>query len=280
MTDGIVFLCGASLVLLVFYDFLRTTISLDGMGFISRAFAKVLWWIGARLVSFLEQKVGWSIRGLLGPTILTAIAGMWVVLHLAGYMLMYRSGLSLVDSQSGDPASLAQAAAFSGSTLSTLGASTVQVTGGWWDILSMIAAVNGMVLLTLSVSFLLNILQTTNAARVFAVRFRSLRDVDADDKLENISGLGPDLLDVAVKMAASPLPQFFIPADTTMDFPSAVLELCDLLQSSDAHADTVPELRSAVVLLGRHMRGSAQGDDIASARLWAKKYTILQRPGQ
>lgn len=41
--------------------------------------------------------------------------------------------------------------------------------------LSMIVALNGMILLTLSVSFLLSILQTTNSARTFASRFRALK---------------------------------------------------------------------------------------------------------
>ena len=125
-----------------------------------------------------------SICGLLGPVILLAVAGTWVLLHLCGYVLILRGGLSLVQADTGEPATWVQTVTFAGSTLSTLGASTVQVTGGWWDILSMVAAMNGMILLTLAVSFLLNIPQTTNSARTFASRFHAVkaREPDGDNE--------------------------------------------------------------------------------------------------
>lgn len=162
---------GVALVLIVFYDFLRTTISLSGTGFISRAIADGLWRLGSKSTLVLEQTVGLSIRGLLGPVILLTVAGTWVLLHLCGYVLILRGGLSLVQTDTGDPATWVQTVAFAGSTLSTLGASTVQVTGGWWDILSMVAAMNGMILLTLAVSFILNILQTRTAPEPLPAAF-------------------------------------------------------------------------------------------------------------
>lgn len=267
MSDPFIFTLGVILVLAVFYDFLRTTISLSGMGFISRFVANTLWSGGSAIGAGLERRTGVSIRGILGPSILISIAAVWVILHLVGYVLMYRGGLSLVQSQSGDPASLIQTIAFAGSALSTLGASTVKVTGGWWDILSMIAAVNGMIVLTLSVSYVLNILQTTNSARIFAVRFRALRSVNGQ-----VSQLGPDLASVVVKLTASSLPGMFVPTDPTMDFPAAIQELCDLMESPDA--PQAPELAAAIALLGRNMCSRQDGNDIAAAREWARHYTI------
>lgn len=269
MSDPFLFILGALLVLVVFYDFLRTTISLSGMGLISRGVTSCLWSVGSQLAVTLERRTNLSIRGLLGPFILIAIAGTWVLLHLAGYVLMYRSGLSLIQSQSGDPASLVQTVAFAGSALSTLGASTVKVTGGWWDILSMAAAVNGMIVLTLSVSFVLNILQTTNNARIFATRFHILKQAGAQGP---IMQMAPELIGVAVKLAASPLPGVFVPQDQMMDFPKAVLGLCDMVQA-DTGCDTM-QMEAALALLGRHMRTSPEGDDIKAVRSWAHHYSI------
>ncbi|WP_347920098.1 hypothetical protein [Paracoccus marcusii] len=118
-------LTGATLVLVAFYDFLRTTISLSGTGFLSRAVAEGLWRLGSKVTFVLEQMTGVSIRGLLGPVILLAVAGTWVLLHLCGYVLILRGGLSLVQADTGEPATWVQTVAFAGSTLSTLGASTV-----------------------------------------------------------------------------------------------------------------------------------------------------------
>jgi hypothetical protein len=138
---------------------------------------------------------------------LIAIAGTWILLHLLGFSLMYRGGLSLVQEQSEDPATVVQTVAFVGSALSTMGALTVQVTAQWWYILSMVAAVKAMVVLNLSVSFLLNILQAKNNARTFLVRFRALKSESStrhpSDVLKRVAGLGPDLCRVVVQLTAS-----------------------------------------------------------------------------
>jgi hypothetical protein len=268
-------LTGAALVLVAFYDFLRTTISLSGTGFLSRAVAEGLWRLGSKLTLVLEQMTGVSIRGLLGPVILLAVAGTWVLLHLCGYVLILRGGLSLVQTDTGEPATLVQTVAFAGSTLSTLGASTVQVTGGWWDILSMVAAMNGMILLTLAVSFLLNILQTTNSARTFASRFHAIKAREPDGDISSrLEGLGSDLTSVVVMLTASPLPRFFVPSDSTMDFPKTVVELCNLIETGTLA--TTSEIAAAIRLLGRHLGTSLDQNEVVAARMWAVRHTIPQ----
>ena len=286
MTDLILFTAGAIVVAVIFYDFLRTTISMSGLGLFSRGLAKSLQKLGFSVARWSERQFGTSIRGFIGPSILSVIALNWIVLHAIGYVLMFRAGMSLVDSQSGDPATLVQTTAFIGSVLSTLGASTVQVTDGWWDILSMIAAVNGMIVLTLSVSFLFNILQTTAKARAFAVRYRALKsessDTDRSETLKRVAALGPDLCQVAVQFTACPLTGVFVPDDTKMDFPAAVLDLCDFLEGKDAvfGGDRITgidgvELRAAIAVLGRHI--SAGEDAFASVRAWARTHTLTTK---
>ncbi|MCO6364608.1 hypothetical protein [Paracoccus sp. 08] len=266
-------LTGAALVLVAFYDFLRTTISLSGTGFLSRAIADGLWRLGSKSTLVLERTTGLSIRGLLGPVILLAVAGTWVLIHLCGYALILRGGLSLVQAETGEPATWVQTVAFAGSTLSTLGASTVQVTGGWWDILSMVAAMNGMILLTLAVSFLLNILQTTTNARTFASRFHAVKaSVPDGDMSKQLEGLGSDLTSVVVMLTASPLPRFFVPSDPTMDFPNAIVELCDL--TGNGTLAKTSEIVAAIRLLGRHLGTSPDEDEVAAARTWALRHTI------
>lgn len=278
MTDPILFVLGAVIVLITFCDFLRTTVSLSGLGFISARVAAGLWRILSALARRTERSMGRSIRKLIGPLILIMIAAIWVALHLLGYVLMYRAGLSLVESQTGQPATLVQTVAFAGSALSTLGASTVSVTGGWWDILSMIAAVNGMILLTLSVSFVLNVLQTTNSARAFAMRFNALARTAGDSQgPAQVAGLGPDLAAVAVKMVASPLPGFFVPDDPRMDFPLAIRKLCDMVRDGDDepfHDAHTAELMAALSLLGRQVGPDRDHRDMQAARAWADRHSI------
>jgi hypothetical protein len=271
-------------VIFVLYDFLKTTISLSGLGPISRSVAGGLWSVGRRLAVWSERRLGKDVRGLVGPTILASIAATWITLQLLGYTLMYAAGLSLVVSGTDAPATLLDKIAFSGSALSTLGASIVSPTGGWWDLLSMIAAVNGMIVLTLAVSFILNVLQTTTEARGLAVRCHALvPDPVTGDRaaaLREVAPLGSDLCAVAVRISASPLPGMFVPSDPTMNFPHAVLYLCDLL---DDDGPTTPEgdddgdvrqLRAALGLLRLHSGDEAGSSELLSARSWAVRYSL------
>lgn len=96
-------------------------------------------------------------RGLIGPAILSLLAAS-VVLHLTAYTLSYLSGPSLEVTATAEPANVVQILVYAGAAVSTLGASIVQPTNGWWDVLSMVATLNGMIVLTLSVSVLFNII--------------------------------------------------------------------------------------------------------------------------
>ncbi|TDL74882.1 hypothetical protein E2L08_15840 [Palleronia sediminis] len=285
MTEPILFILGAGVVAAVFYDFLRTTIALNGLGPFSYILTKTFWALAKRVVPFVERRFGMGLRGAVGPSILVVIAFFWIVFHLIGYTLMFSAGPSLVDSETDEPATLIQTVAYAGSAISTLGASTVAVTNGWWDNLSMIAAVNGMIVLTLSVSFILSVLQTTVTARVFATRYNALmsraENRDKPKTLERTASLGDDLCEIAVNLAASPLPAFFSPHDRSMDFPVALKELGKMLDAEGltARDDTlssvdVSQLRWGLGLLGRSQYSGEAGNDFQAAMAWAD-YHIL-----
>jgi len=247
MTSFVLFTIGAALVLVVSCDFLRTTVSLTGTGFLSRTIAGGPWCLGS----------------------------IWVLMHLCGYVLIFRGGLSLVHAETGAPTTWVLTMAFAGSTFSTLGASTAKMTSGGWGIVSMIAATNGMFLLILSVSFLLSILQTTNSARTFASRFRTLKVYGPEGEAsQRIAGLGPDLSRVVVMLIASPLPGFFVPNDPAMDFSSAIIELCVLAE--DGALVETSEIVAAMKLLGRHPGTSSDRDDLAAACCRAEHHTIVR----
>ena len=95
MTNVLLLVGGALLVAFVLYDFLRTAISLSGLGPISSAIAYALWSAARHCVPWSERRLGLDIRGLIGPTILSAIALSWIIFTLAGYTLMYAAGPSL-----------------------------------------------------------------------------------------------------------------------------------------------------------------------------------------
>ncbi len=281
MTAYICLSAGALLLLLAVTDFLCTTISLGGLGPVSSRVTTPLWRIGRATTLFAERRFGVSMRGAIGPTVLSALGATWILLHLAAYTLLYLAGSSLVSSETGAPATLTQTVAFSGSALSTLGASTVQPTNGWWDILSMIAAVNGMVVLTLSVSFVLNIIHSTTTARQWAVRYNAAKQASEEDWREELKQLGPDLSGIVVDLTASPLTGVFIPDDPEMSFPKAIRDLIErlddraLLPSHPLQPKPgLAQLMLGIELLGRHASTARADTDIEAARAWADAHSL------
>lgn len=285
MISILLFATGVIVLVASTYDFLYTTISLTGLGPISLRLTRGLWLVARKLTRISEQRAGVSLRSAIGPTILSVLAAFWMALFLMGYVMLYVSGASLQTSSLHEPANLVEIIAFAGSTLSTLGASTVEPTNGWWDILSMVAAINGMVVLTLSVTFVLNILQTTLAARSWAMRYNALMDAadarQSDHTPANITSLGPELCNITVKFTASPLTGYFVPNDSAMSFPKAISHLCNLMEAQDRtqlprdmKPDDLVELRTGLSVFGRHIRSHRGEGDFASVRAWAYDHSL------
>lgn len=283
MWDIAIFILGACVTGFVAYDFLRTAIGMAGLGPMTRRIAHLIWHAARRWLPSAERRLGLSLRGAIGPTILCAVALSWIVANLAGYSLMYAAGPSLVDPHTGVPGNAIERVAFAGSALSTLGSSMVSPANGWWDALSMVAAVNGMVILTLSVSFVMNIVSTTNGGHAVAARAHLLAAHAArlppHDLATALAALGPDLTRLALDIRSAPLAGYFAPGDPAIDFARAVSTLCDLLERAERHgapegrvALGLAELRQALALLVRNdplSAGQAEAGGLDAVRAWS-----------
>lgn len=283
MDNPVLFTAGVFLLLFVLYDFLRTTVSLSGIGPISRVTMRVAWRAGRWIAVRTERRLGMSMRNAIGPGILILIASIWILLHLCAYVLLFASGRSLEVSKTGEPASFVDTVAFAGSAISTLGASLVGPTNGWWDMLSMAAAVNGMVVLTLSVSYVLSIRQTTMQARSWALRYNALKASCGEDDphrvLNAVTRLGPDLCDVTVALASSPLPGIFVPNDATMSFPQALGDLFNLMDEAQfltwetiSRDGDLAQLQLGLGQFGRHVLSRTDKADFDAARHWSDEH--------
>ena len=108
MGGTVLFLAGALLVVFVRYDFLRTTISMAGLGPLTFRITYGLWRLACRWVPLLKRRFGAGMRNMIGPSILTMVALDWIVLHLAGYVAMFDAGRSLAKADTGAAASHAR----------------------------------------------------------------------------------------------------------------------------------------------------------------------------
>lgn len=118
------------------------------------------------------------VRTLAGPVVLALGLGMWIVLLWSGWMFVFASAdNALTDTIVSGPISWAERFYFVGYSLFTMGNGDFAPQDGLWQILTALMTASGMVLVTLSITYVLSVLDAVTQKQTFA------RDV---------SGLGTD----------------------------------------------------------------------------------------
>lgn len=282
MAGWIMFAAGVLVLAVTLFDFLKTTIGMAGIGPISGRIAGGLWWSARKVLPGLHRRFGMSFEDVVGPGILCGIAGGWIVLSWAGYALMFAPDAA-VTMPHGDDVSVAETVAFAGASISTVGARLSQAGDGRWDILSAVAAVNGMVMLTLSVSFIMTVWQTTRQARSLAMRVAALEGVAdrlSDEALaDELESLGTDFGGLVVAIRATPVVGFFATERNEMSLSLAVLSLCRLVRrvGDRPKSPKMQVLRMALDALATvgTEPGEEVGDGLDGACRWAESRRLI-----
>lgn len=280
MFDALQFLAGLVLLGLAFFDFVQTAIGTAGIGPISKRVARLIWNAARPVVPALKRATGWEAERAVGPSVLIGIAGSWIVLSWAAYTLLLSVNGAARLPGGGEPG-LTDTIAFSGASLSTLGSSQAGPGDGWSDVLSSVAAINGMVMLTLSVSFMMNVWQTTSGARTFALRVAALHAradrLSEDELAASLAALGKDFAALVVAIRGVPVVAYFATEHQPMSLPSAVLTLCELVERV-GDAGTSPGM--AELRIGMHelanLEDGREGRDVDTVvlRRWAEARQI------
>lgn len=167
---------GVGVVVLValFADVLRATLTLDGHGFISAHIAR----LASGGMRLLRRVVG-ARRALTmtGPAVLVSLFVTWFALLWLGWWLVFASGAgSVVVAATRAPADLLQTAYFVGMTVITLGTGDVVAANVGWQLLSVVAAVSGFFLVTMVITYLLPVLSAVVQARQLASTLHGMGD--------------------------------------------------------------------------------------------------------
>lgn len=154
---------GVAGLLLVAFDFLLTTIGATAHALLSHRMARLAW-DGFR--TLLPDTA--ASRIVIGPLVMCAVAFLWIGgTSLFWAMIFQASERAAVQIEGGAPAGWWLDFAFVGHMLSTLGGALAEPGSTFWSVTAVLAAVNGMVILTLSVSFVLTTTQTVAEGRAF-----------------------------------------------------------------------------------------------------------------
>lgn len=251
---GVLTLLGGAVIVLAMLDFLVTTVSLRRSGPIAARTATV----AGRVVRMLPRPLsGWS-----GPTSLMAVALVWIVLLWGGWSLVFGDAIGQLTGPDGAPVDVVDVIAFSGSTISTMGMGVVTPEAGFVHVSTVVASITGMVVLTLAVSFILNVCQIAVTARTMALRLGDidtlLRALTAPSGtallLDRSAALAADAHGLAESRESFPLSREYDPKGETRDVVRAARAVAAAIRARlDGMGETDDRLRleTLAAALGR-----------------------------
>jgi hypothetical protein len=164
---------GVVLIGLALVDALQTTVSASGGGPLTTRLARGLW--QAALALHRPDSGSHRLLAAMGVAILLSVFLLWIVLLWGGYLLLFSAEPgAVVHASSGAPATFWERVYFTGFTVSTLGMGDFVPRGAAWRVLTAFASLNGLFLVTLSITYLLPVLSAVVAKRRLAATIDNL----------------------------------------------------------------------------------------------------------
>lgn len=220
---------GSGLVLVVMVDFLITTVSLRQSEPIASMAAKTT----GRFMRRLPPPVAaWS-----GSAALVTMTSAWILLLWLGWVLIFFTTTARLVGPDDTPVRLLDVIAFAGSTLTTMGLGVVTPTAGSVHIATVVTSITGMVVLTLSVSFILNVSQIAVSARTMALRCNDilalLKDLSPSAGMEMLldqaASLAADIHSLAESRESFPLSREYDPVDRERNVATSARDLVEAI---------------------------------------------------
>ncbi|QLG50933.1 potassium channel family protein [Natrinema halophilum] len=156
-----------------------------GMGLLALVVVDLVWttlWVEGGAGPLTSRLMSWTWRGirrigsrnsalltLSGPIVLVIGLAVWIVLLWGGWTLIFASAeYPLTDTIDGGPISWLDRIYFTGYTIFTLGNGDFAPRDGIWQLATTFATASGMLFVTLSVTYVLSVLDAVTQKRSFA----------------------------------------------------------------------------------------------------------------
>lgn len=213
MTGFVEFLGVVSLIV-VMTDFLITTVGTNDTSPIAIRVARMAFRLFRRLPD-TEIK-----HKFIGPLVVASVAAWWILgVNLSWAMIFYGISGSVVEQGTGMQASPVGVVSHVGHLLSTVGGGTTSPANSSISLLGVIVGVNGMIVLTLAVSFVMTTTQTVVHGRKLLLYLNA----GQDDNLPVLK----DLAGLVAELNAAPFALFFSHQEPEMRVPERLTEILD-----------------------------------------------------
>ena len=164
-------LLGAALLVVVLFDMATTTLTMRGAGPLTSRIMHGMW---RGLLSTVPPGAHRRLAAGGIVIVVTSIMG-WVILLWIGWSLVFLGGRgAVIATNSGLPAGFRDIVYFAGFTLFTLGLGDFRPAGSGWQIVTAACAANGLLALTMAVTYLMPVLSAATAKRQLAAGIHCL----------------------------------------------------------------------------------------------------------
>ena len=194
MSAKMVQFLGMCLVALALVDvFLTVLYARIGTGLSTPCIARGMWWLFKRVAGWFPR---WC-NGILSfgaPVTLVVIASVWVQATIIGIALILWPGLSnggIVAADGHTPTDFITAYYYSGDNLTTVGNGDLNAKGRFYMLVTVFTSIVGMCLITLTVTYLLEIYSALHRRNAFAVSLHHETSATGD-AVEKVMALGPN----------------------------------------------------------------------------------------
>lgn len=230
-----VVLLGAALV-----DVLWTTLWPDGgSGPLSGPLTTLLWRSTRGIARVWDRALS-----LAGPCVLTITLGMWIAMLWAGWVFLFAFDSNALIDKTGSEVSWTGRIYFVAYSMFTMGNGDFSPAEGWPQLATAFTTATGMVIVTLSVTYLLSVIPAVAQKRSFAASVTGLGERPEDLLAIAWDGRGFRALDTPLDTLSS---QLSLLADKHKAFP--VLHYYHAAERTDASAVAVAVLDEALTIL-------------------------------
>ena len=262
MPTWLIVATGLLLIALVMVDVLWSTVSTQGGGPLARIVSIACWKLSR--FHFRRVQQHWILETNAVVTLVLTFL-IWVIPMWLGWTLIFSAGEEILFHQvTGEPVTGLDRFYFSGMVLLTLGTGDVLADGAGWRLLSMLASLNGLVVITLTITYLLSIISAVIEKRRLALFIDGLGDT-AEEIIEHgwdgagfesleghLQEIAADLMLHAERHLAYPVLQYFHPGDSDAALPTSLAKLNDATTLlSRCVTDEVQPNRTTLKLLRR-----------------------------
>lgn len=245
---------GAVLVLVTLLDVIWTTLaSSGGAGPITRHFAPFLW---SGIVRVHRRRPSHAFLSGSAVALVVLVLALWIALMTVGWWLITLGGSDpIVTSSTGATADALDRLYFTGYTLFTLGNGDFRPSGSVWQMATVAMAGSGLILITLSITYLVPIATTAAAQRQLSTFIFSLGDTPQELLTQawcggnfrvletHLTGLAPELHAAGQSYLTYPVLHYLHPTDPRSAAPNAFVHLALALELMDTAVH--PSIRPA-----------------------------------